>query len=76
MNERMNAFLRDHVVRILAVVAALAPVLAELTTHLPWEVSAGVTAAILAAGEYAQRIENSKTFQALVTEAPVQTAKP
>ncbi|MCX4554145.1 hypothetical protein [Streptomyces sp. NBC_01500] len=69
----MNDFLRDHVVRVLAVVAALAPVVAVLTTHLPWEVSAGVTAAILAAGEYAQRIENSKTLQALLTEAPEHT---
>ncbi|MFJ5882682.1 hypothetical protein [Kitasatospora cineracea] len=66
----MNEFISKHGVRILAVVAALVPLLVTRLPGIPWEALAGLVAALLGAGEVAQRHEDSKTTEALHTTSP------
>ncbi|MEU5382685.1 hypothetical protein [Kitasatospora cineracea] len=66
----MNEFISRHSVRILAVVAALVPLLVTRIPGIPWEALAGLVAALLGAGEVAQRHEDSKTVEALHTASP------
>lgn len=67
---KLVSFLRVHVVRVLALVAIAAPVVSAAVSRLPWGATAGISAGILVAGEYAQRLENEKTLRALLTERP------
>jgi hypothetical protein len=66
----MKESILQHVVRICAVVAALAPVVVALLDSLPWESAVTLSAVVLAAGEIAQRIENDKTLRAYLTTPP------
>jgi hypothetical protein len=59
-----------HVVRLSAVVAALAPVAVSVLDALPWRWAVSLSAIALAAGETAQRIENVKTLRAYLTAPP------
>lgn len=61
---RMKEWVVRHVVRVAALVAALAPVAVSILDVLPWPAAAGLSAAVLTAGEYAQRVENAKTLRA------------
>ncbi|MFF3416810.1 hypothetical protein ACFYW9_19235 [Streptomyces sp. NPDC002698] len=63
----MNEFVSRHGVRLLAVAAALVPVLTVLYPQTPWEALAGLFVALLGAGEVAQRHEDLKTAVALDT---------
>lgn len=67
----MNEFLvLRHVVRVAALVAALAPLAVSALDYLPWEWAVSVSAVCLTAGEIAQRVENSKTLRALLESPP------
>ncbi|MEV6551736.1 hypothetical protein AB0M57_23900 [Streptomyces sp. NPDC051597] len=63
-------FLRTHSVRILAALAALVPLLVARWPGTDWYGLAGVAAALLGAGELAQRVEDGKTSQALHKPSP------
>jgi hypothetical protein len=58
-----------HVVRLSALVAAAAPVAVSVLDSLSWEWAVSLSAVVLTAGEYAQRVENSKTLRAFVDGA-------
>jgi hypothetical protein len=60
----MKEWTLRHVVRFSAVIAAVAPVAVALLDSLPWQSATALSAAILAAGEIAQRVENAKTLRA------------
>lgn len=64
----MKEWTLRHVVRFSAVVAAVAPVAVALLDSLPWKSAAALSAAVLAAGEVAQRVENAKTLRAYLTD--------
>lgn len=59
-----------HVVRISAVATAAAPAVAALLDTLPWKDAAGMSAVVLSAGEFAQRVENLKTLRAYLAPSP------
>ncbi|MDQ8703296.1 hypothetical protein RCO28_12470 [Streptomyces sp. LHD-70] len=64
------AFLRAHSVRIVAVLAALVPL---LVTHFPdidWYGALALVGALLGVGEVAQRVEDGKTREALHETSP------
>ncbi|GHF61459.1 hypothetical protein ABZ616_14070 [Streptomyces noursei] len=63
-------FLRTHSVRILAALAALVPLLVARWPGIDWYGLAAVVAALLGAGEMAQRVEDSKTSEALHKTSP------
>ncbi|MCM1967782.1 hypothetical protein [Streptomyces sp. G1] len=63
-------FLRTHSVRIVAAVAALVPLLVARWPDVDWYALAAVAAALLGAGEVAQRVEDRKTDAALHTPSP------
>ncbi|MFI6682553.1 hypothetical protein [Streptomyces sp. NPDC050485] len=63
-------FLRTHSVRILAALAALVPLLVARWPGIDWYGLAAVVGALLGAGEMAQRVENSKTSEALHKTSP------
>ncbi|MGW1867960.1 hypothetical protein ACWCPS_20615 [Streptomyces mauvecolor] len=64
-------FLRTHSVRIVAALAALTPLLVARWPGIDWYALAAVAAALLGAGEVAQRVENSKTDEALHQTSPL-----
>lgn len=64
----MKEWALTHVVRIAAVVAAVAPVVASALDVLPWKDAAGLSAVVLTAGEIAQRVEDNKTLRAFLTD--------
>jgi hypothetical protein len=61
----MNEFIRNHGVRLYAVLAAAVPLAAGLWPSISWEPFLAVAAVLLGAGEVAQRTENRKTAEAL-----------
>ncbi|GAA4071443.1 hypothetical protein [Streptomyces hundungensis] len=63
-------FLRTHSVRITAALAALMPLLVAHWPGIDWYGLAAVVAALLGAGEMAQRVENGKTSEALYKTSP------
>jgi len=63
----MKEWLVRHVVRVSAVVTALAPVAVFALDSLPFKWAAGLSAAVLTAGEIAQRVENAKTRLAFLS---------
>ncbi|MCZ0974864.1 hypothetical protein O1L55_33485 [Streptomyces albulus] len=63
-------FLRTHSVRILAALGALVPLLVARWPGIDWYGLAAVAGALLGAGEVAQRVENSKTHEALHETSP------
>ncbi|MCC2279506.1 hypothetical protein LKL35_29350 [Streptomyces sp. ET3-23] len=63
-------FLRTHSVRILAALAALIPLLVARWPGIDWYGLAAAVGALLGAGEVAQRVENSKTSEALHKTSP------
>lgn len=65
----MKNFVSQHGVRLVALLAALVPVLVAQWPGLPWEALVPVVAAVLGLGEVAQQHENRKTAEALY-EAP------
>ncbi|WP_143201151.1 hypothetical protein [Streptomyces uncialis] len=66
----MNQFVQNHGVRLLAVLAALAPILLTRFPGVPWEALAATGAALLGVGELAQRAEDGKTAAALLEPSP------
>ncbi|MFD8088984.1 hypothetical protein [Streptomyces malaysiensis] len=66
----MNEFISKHGVRLFAVVAAVTPFLVTRFPDIPWEALAAAAAALLGAGEVAQRHEDSKTSAALQDTSP------
>ncbi|MFJ8041223.1 hypothetical protein ACIRBX_12025 [Kitasatospora sp. NPDC096147] len=66
----MNEFISKHGVRLFAVLAALVPLLITRLPAVPWEALLAVAAAVLGAGEAAQRHEDTKTTVALHKTSP------
>lgn len=66
----MNEWVLTHVVRVSALVAALAPVVASVAEVIPWQGAVPLSAMVVTAGEIAQRVENGKTLRALLTTPP------
>ncbi|MFF1908611.1 hypothetical protein [Kitasatospora sp. NPDC058218] len=66
----MNSFVSKHAVRVVAAVAALVPLLMTWYPQVPWEALVAAAAALLGAGELAQRTENRKTLDALHETSP------
>ncbi|MGW3232482.1 hypothetical protein [Kitasatospora sp. NPDC001095] len=66
----MTSFISTHVVRLVAAVAALIPLLAAWYPSIPWEALVAAAAALLGAGELAQRHEDTKTNLALHEVSP------
>ncbi|MES9589950.1 hypothetical protein ABWK57_13975 [Streptomyces sp. NPDC094045] len=64
------AFLRAHSVRIVAALAALVPLLVTLFPDVDWYGLVPIVAALLGAGEVAQRVEDRKTREALHETSP------
>lgn len=64
----MKEWMLRHVVRVSAVVAAVAPVLAASLDAMQWEAAGALSAVVLTAGEVAQRVEDSKTLRAYLAE--------
>lgn len=81
----MKEHLVRHAVRVASVLAAVAPVAVSVLDSLSWEWAVSLSAVMLTAGEYAQRVENAKTLRAFLVspedvpcpkvEAPVVTAQ-
>ncbi|MFF4952835.1 hypothetical protein [Streptomyces chattanoogensis] len=63
-------FFRAHSVRIMAAVSALVPLLVARWPGIDWYGLAAVAAALLGAGEVAQRVEDRKTVEALHATSP------
>ncbi|WP_043470294.1 hypothetical protein [Kitasatospora sp. MBT66] len=70
----MNSFISTHAVRAVAAVAALVPLLMSWYPSIPWEALVAAAAALLGAGEVAQRVENRKTLSALHETSPLDSA--
>lgn len=64
----MNEWILRHVVRVSAVVAAVAPILAASLDAMHWEAAGALSAVALTAGEVAQRVEDSKTLRAYLAD--------
>ncbi|MFK0231207.1 hypothetical protein ACIQUL_36185 [Streptomyces sp. NPDC090303] len=64
----MNEFISKHGVRLYAVLAALVPLLISLHPSVDWEIYLPLAAALLGAGELAQRHEDLKTSRAGASE--------
>ncbi|MET8702745.1 hypothetical protein ABZW10_28380 [Kitasatospora sp. NPDC004723] len=58
----------------MAAVAALVPLLMTWYPTIPWEALVAAAAALLGAGEVAQRVENRKTLSALHETSPLDSA--
>lgn len=65
--KKVLAWVRRHAVRIVVVVAAGAPLVADYLQRLPWEWTAVASGVALVIGEYAQRVEDNKTAMAALT---------
>lgn len=63
-------FLRTHSVRIVTAIAALVPLLVARWPGIDWYALAAAAAALLGAGEVAQRVEDGKTSAALYKTSP------
>jgi hypothetical protein len=63
-------FVSKHGVRLYAVVSALVPLLLGFWPGVHWEAVLPVAAALLGAGEFAQRHEDAKTATALYEPSP------
>ncbi|UFQ16426.1 MULTISPECIES: hypothetical protein [Streptomyces] len=63
-------FLRAHAVRIVAVLAALVPLLVVRFPEIDWYGLVAVVGALLGVGEVAQRVEDGKTRAALHETSP------
>lgn len=66
----MKEWLLTHIVRLSAVVGAVAPVAVAVLDSLPWDWAVSLSAVALAAGEAAQRVEDAKTQLAYLTTPP------
>ncbi|MFF9667133.1 hypothetical protein ACF1FY_34270 [Streptomyces althioticus] len=66
----MNSFIAKHSVRIVTALGALVPLLAAWWPQIPWEALVTAAAALVGAGELAQRNEDSKTLAALYETSP------
>ncbi|MFM9367603.1 hypothetical protein [Streptomyces sp. Da 82-17] len=64
------AFLRAHSVRIVAVLAALVPLLVSRFPDIDWYGVLALVGALLGVGEVAQRVEDGKTREALHETSP------
>jgi hypothetical protein len=64
----MKEWLVRHVVRMSAVVVAATPAAVSFLGSLPWHWAVSLSAVALAAGETAQRVEDTKTALAYLTE--------
>jgi hypothetical protein len=67
-------FVSKHGVRLYAVVSALVPLLLGFWPGVHWEAVLPVAAALLGAGEFAQRHEDAKTTTALYEPSPWDSA--
>ncbi|MFD4904980.1 hypothetical protein [Kitasatospora purpeofusca] len=70
----MNSFISTHAVRVVAAAAALIPLLMTWYPSIPWEALVAAAAALLGAGELAQRHEDNKTVSALHETSPLDSA--
>jgi hypothetical protein len=67
--EKLKAFAHKHPARIAAFVSsAVALVVAAIFPEMPTEAAVAFVLSALGLGEYAQRVENEKTLEALYTE--------
>ncbi|MFH8346800.1 hypothetical protein [Streptomyces sp. NPDC018045] len=63
-------YLRTHPARVAAALAALAQLLTARWSEIDWYSLAVIVAALLGAGEVAQRVEDGKTSEALHQTSP------
>ncbi|AYG80009.1 hypothetical protein DWB77_02129 [Streptomyces hundungensis] len=61
---------RNHIVRILGVLAAFTPLLVSLVPQVDWVTLIPLSIALLGGAEAAQRLENQKTANALAEPSP------
>jgi len=67
--EKLKAFVHKNPARIAALVSSIvALVMAALFPDMPTEAAVAFVLSALGLGEYAQRVENEKTLEALYTE--------
>ena len=67
--EKLKAFAHKNPARIAAFVSsAVALIMAALFPDMPTEAAVAFVLSALGLGEYAQRVENEKTLEALYTE--------
>jgi hypothetical protein len=67
--EKLKAFVHKNPARIAAFISsAVALVMAAMFPDMPTEAAVAFVLSALGLGEYAQRVENDKTLEALYTE--------
>lgn len=66
----MKDFVSTHSVRLVAILAALVPLLVAQWPGVPWAALVPVVVAVLGLGEAAQRHEDLKTAEALYETPP------
>ena len=68
---KIKAFAYNHPVRVVAwVTSTVALVLSAISSDIPTEAVTVFILSTLGLGEYAQRAENRKTYEALFSEVP------